>query len=317
VLIATSTSETWLVDSYSCNWEPNATAFQTCDNTRGGLFNITASRSWLELGSFTLGFEAEQTLGYGDTGHYGLDTVGIGTNDGDGPALPGQVVATTNSTSLYLGSLGLGPYSTNLSDFQHEYKSLLTSLKDNGSIPSLSWGYTAGAYNHPNKPLGNLVLGGFDKSLFKQNNLTFEFSPDTSLELQVGLQAITTTFSNGTEKTLLSTGITALLDSTIPHIWLPESVCTVFEQVFGLVWDSASELYLISESLHNDLTALNPNITFTLGNTQSGGNTVQVTLQYSSFDLVLPLKGTGSFYFPLRRTNSSQYILGRTFFQQA
>jgi len=109
------------------------------------------------------------------------------------------------------------------------------------------------------------------------------------------------------------------LDSTIPYIYLPEAACTMFESTFGLVWDNATQLYLLTDAQHNALQTQSPNITFTLGNLTTS-TTVDIILPYSAFDLTVsyPIVANATRYFPLKRANdSSQYTLGRTFFQEA
>jgi hypothetical protein len=162
---------------------------------------------------------------------------------------------------------------------------------------------------------GSLVLGGYDTSKFKPNNLTFDFGSDDSRELLVELNKITT--DKGTS--LLSEPISMFLDSTVPYIYLPEAACATFESTFGLVWDNATQLYLLTAAQHTALQAQDPKITFTLGNLTSS-TTVDITLPYSAFDLTVsyPIVANSTRYFPLKRANdSSQYTLGRTFFQEA
>lgn len=109
------------------------------------------------------------------------------------------------------------------------------------------------------------------------------------------------------------------LDSTVPYIYLPEAACAMFESTFGLVWDNATQLYLLTDAQHTTLKAQDPQITFTLGNLTSS-TTVDITLPYSAFDLTVlyPIVENATRYFPLKRANdSSQYTLGRTFFQEA
>jgi hypothetical protein len=70
---------------------------------------------------------------------------------------------------------------------------------------------------------------------------------------------------------------------------------------------------------HAALLAQNANVTFTLGN-QTAGVNVNITLPYSAFDLNVssPIVPESTSYFPLKRaSNSTQYTLGRTFFQEA
>ena len=165
------------------------------------------------------------------------------------------------------------------------------------------------------------MFGGYDSSKFTPNSVTFPFASDSTRDLVVGLQSITSTDSSGKTTELLSSGgILTFIDSTIPYIYLPVDACTEFENAFGLKWNSTAELYLVSDTLHNSLTAQNANFTFTLGNSISGGSTVSIVLPYAAFDLTAeaPLVDGTSRYFPLRRSNdSSTYTLGRTFLQEA
>jgi hypothetical protein len=165
--------------------------------------------------------------------------------------------------------------------------------------------------------LGSLVLGGYDNSKFIPNDLTIDFGPEDDRELLVQLEQITATGTANT--TLLPSEIPIFIDSTLPYIYLPLSACELFETAFGLTWDNTTELYLLSDAQYTNLKSQNPNITFTLGNLTSP-TTVDVTLPYSAFDLTAsyPLVQNATKYFPLKRAdNSTQYTLGRTFFQEA
>jgi hypothetical protein len=160
-----------------------------------------------------------------------------------------------------------------------------------------------------------LVLGGYDASKFKPNNLTFDFGPEDNRELLLELNEIKT--AKGAS--LLPEPISMYLDSTVPYIYLPEAACAMFESTFGLVWDNATQLYLLTDAQHTTLQAQDPQITFTVGNLTSS-TTVDITLPYSAFDLTVsyPIVENATRYFPLKRANdSSQYTLGRTFFQEA
>ncbi len=119
---------------------------------------------------------------------------------------------------------------------------------------------------------------------------------------------------------LLTEGILSFIDSTIPHIWLPLSVCQAFEQAFGISFDPITELYLVNNTLHRALVAQNASVTFKIGNTVSSRQTVDIVLPYASFDLNIsyPVVENSTRYFPIRRAaNESQYTLGRTFLQEA
>ena len=167
--------------------------------------------------------------------------------------------------------------------------------------------------------LGSLTLGGYDRSLFVPNAHSFSFAPDRERELLVGLQRIDYT-STGNTSSLLPKGIRASIDSTTPFLYLPPEACKAFEQAFNLEYNATMELYPVSSSLHADLIAQNASITFALGDDTSGGEIVNITLPYDSFDLTAesPVVEGSTKFFPLKRAvNETQYTLGRTFLQEA
>ena len=137
-------------------------------------------------------------------------------------------------------------------------------------------------------------------------------------QLVVAIQSIT--YSTKTTQTpLLSVGIVALVDSTVPYLWLPEQACSAFESAFGITWDDLHSLYLVNDTLHDKLVQENPSVTFQLANSLTGPS-VNITLPYSSFDLVAqyPLVVNASRYFPLQRApDDNSYTLGRTFLQES
>ena len=88
----------------------------------------------------------EKNLGYIGGATYGQDTVALGLSKSNGgPQLESQVVAAFENNDFYIGLFGLGHEGTNFSDYNTPNASFLTSLKERSMIPSLSWGYTAGA----------------------------------------------------------------------------------------------------------------------------------------------------------------------------
>ena len=136
----------------------------------------------------------------------------------------------------------------------------------------------------------------------------------------VGLQSITYSDSKTTNQHLLSDGILIFIDSTVPHIWLPQDSCTLFEDAFGLAYNDTVNRYLVNDTLHQKLQSQNPSVSFILGNDVNGGATVNITLPYSAFDLQVstPIVNSTQNYFPLRRAaNDTQFTLGRTFLQEA
>lgn len=85
-------------------------------------------------------------LGYSDSATYGLDTVALGLSNATGSSqLESQVVAGFENLDYYVGLFGLSHQGTNFSDYTTPNATFLTTLKEQNMIPSLSWGYTAGA----------------------------------------------------------------------------------------------------------------------------------------------------------------------------
>ena len=168
--------------------------------------------------------------------------------------------------------------------------------------------------------MGSLTLGGYDASRFIPNDVSFPLTGTSSTDPVIGILSITAIGTLDNNVTLLSNEIATLVDTTLPFIWLPLSVCQAFEQAFGLVWDDTNQLYLVNDTTHQRLLNQTPAVTFELGNSTLGKTSVNVTLPYNAFDLQAssPIYPNGTNYFPLQRASSpSQYTLGRAFFQEA
>ncbi|KAI9808897.1 MAG: hypothetical protein M1826_004027 [Phylliscum demangeonii] len=316
LLPSTSGDALWAVLPEGCT----ARDPSNCGALRGATFSLNRSSTWSDLGLYQLppGTPAD-ALGYHGNAHCGRDTVTLGWQ-GDGlPTLP-QIVAGIATKDFYLGSLGLSPHAVNFTTFNDPQPSMLYLLRNRSQIASRAWGYTAGAYYQQPRVFGSLTLGGYDASRFVANNVSFHFGADIARDLLVGLRAIRT---DASPAPLLPTAVFAMIDSTVPHIWLPLDACRAFEQAFGLVWDNRTGLYPLSESTHAALVRQNANLTFTLAPSIAAGDgapTVDIVMPYASFDLTAspPLAANSTRYFPLRRAaNDSQYVLGRTFLQQA
>lgn len=143
-----------------------------CAVSRGNLFNPNESSSWIDLGQYAInqdGVGLEANLGYNVHAQFGLEHLGIGLT---GPSLANQTVAgfaTAQPFYLYVsvrlsvnrishhrtlliqcvhnrGIFGLNNQPVNFTVLgNHTAPSFLTTLKDQGKIPSLTWSYTAGA----------------------------------------------------------------------------------------------------------------------------------------------------------------------------
>lgn len=161
-------------------------------------------------------------------------------------------------------------------------------------------------------------MGGYDASRFTPNDVSFTFAPTVDRQLVVAIPSIT--FSNSKIQTsLLSQGIMALVDSTVPHMWLPQDTCQAFEAAFGITWDPIHSLYTLNDTTHIALVKENPSVVFELANSQNGPS-VNITLPYASFDLTAnsPLVKNQTRFFPLQRgSDDTQYTLGRTLLQES
>lgn len=290
---------------------------ENCGDLRGYLFLPNASSTWNNTGLYSLVLTEEVELGYSGNANFGYDDLTLG-RPGDGlPTLSHQVIEGFATKDFYIGSFGLSPHAINISTLDNPQPSFLGALAQQNKTPSTSWAYTAGAFYRQPTAFGSLTLGGYDATRFVHNNVTFSFGPDTNRDLLVPIRSIT---SDVASEPLLSTVIYAYIDSLVPHIWLPLNACQAFEQAYGLMYNETAELYFVNNTLHDKLLSQNPNVTFTLGPASAGGATVDIVMQYGSFDLMAeyPIVNNGTRYFPLKRAqNDSQFTLGRTFLQDA
>ncbi|KAH0536869.1 hypothetical protein FGG08_006300 [Glutinoglossum americanum] len=315
LLPSTSSSSSWVVLPEGCiSSDP-----PDCPSLRGGTFNPNESSTWHSQGLFQLSLYTQSVLGYSGNADIGFENVTIGWQGQGGPALlVPQVVAGIATKDFFIGVLGLNARAVNITDLNHPWSSLLGMLRSDKLVNGSSFGYTAGAPYKPTKVFGSLTFGGYDASRFVPNNVTFTFGADISRDLLVGIRNISTTTSEPVD--LLTTPITAFIDSTVPDIWLPVSVCQQFEQTLGLVYEASTELYLVNDTLHDALLARNEVFRFRLGMGVEGGQTVDVMVPYAALDLkvTLPQTHNRTRYFPIRRAlNDSMYTIGRAFLQEA
>ncbi|KAF8862071.1 acid protease [Acephala macrosclerotiorum] len=325
VLISTYSHQTWAIAEEGCqSGDPT-----DCNKLRGGLYNYSASSSWVpntaNLTTLIYGLGLESNLGYSGNGRYGFDDVTLGFQGSSGPSLKNQTVAGVATEDFFLGLFGLNPAPSNFTDFDDPIPSFMENLRKQSMIPSTSWAYFAGNQYRSSEVLGSLTLGGYDTSKFIANNLTFNFSTNDQPDLAVQISSITalntsSSSSSTSPVTLLSIPITTYLDSTIPYMYFPLSVCSLIETTFGLTYNTTTQLYTISTIQHTLLLAQNPNITFTLTRPDLLGSPITLIFPYLAFALqaTWPLVDTPTLYFPIKRANdSSQYRLGRAFFQEA
>ncbi|KAL9130634.1 MAG: hypothetical protein Q9217_001248 [Psora testacea] len=322
VLVSTTVGETWVISDNQTQGGCLSGDPPTCPQSRGGLINVNASSTWQDQGIFALGVQLNlpDYINNYDNGNYGLESLGLGLPGSGGVILDNQVVAALATKDFYLGNLGVTSRPTNFTGFNDPKTSFLSSLQQQGHIPSLTFGYSAGNQYRLKKVLGSLTLGGYDQSRFTPNGVSFQFATDISRDLVVGLQSITYNDAESTDRVLLSESILTFVDATVPHIWLPKDACKAFEKAFNLQYNTTVDRYLVNDTLHDRLKTQNPSVSFILGNDINGGATVNITLPYAAFDLQVgpPIVNSTQRYFPLRQAdNDTQYTLGRTFLQES
>ncbi|KAF9697608.1 hypothetical protein EKO04_004162 [Ascochyta lentis] len=329
VSVSTASQQIWVVNTAACEYtqtDPSVNKVVTsldtdCERSRGYLFSTAQSSTWKEQGYYHLWIGERLEL-FGN-GYYGFDAIGLGNEGEEGPTIDNTTISTLKTSNFWLGHLGLHPKPTNFSQGMPPVSSYMTRLFEQGSIPSLSFGYTAGVQYYNATFLSSLTLGGYDTSRYIPNNLSFVFSPDNERDLVVGLAGLSAKTATRSSIGLLKrTDVTLNIDSTVAEIWLPVEICTAFEEAFGLIYDNITNLYLVDDLLHESLLAENPSITFTLNQAYVSEGSVEITLPYAAFDLKASapyrtLNETTN-YFPLRRgADKDQWILGKTFLQEA
>ncbi|CRK41381.1 hypothetical protein BN1708_001758 [Verticillium longisporum] len=340
VLVSTSLSEFWVVQSGGCyNREP------LCANVRGNVFDPADSSSWDALGGWQLGLDYLQNEGNGD---YGLDTVVGKTLHGDRMLMDRTIVAAINTTDYYTGYIGLGIAQGRFGD-QIAESPLTQAVKEYGLVPSYSYGYTAGAsYMGSSGVPCSLTLGGYDESRFTTHNTEFVLgqSGTTPVTLVRGISVTVpeddTRPGNweGSGPRILSnmsTSFTALIDSSTPFLWLPAQVCDEFADAFNLTYNDTLELYTFTDDQFNTFSSgWAYSFTFSLSsfdNTDDFGHpldtpgVVNITITAAAFAQVLryPFMDKINYgdpsvpYFPLRRTDNTTdtFIIGRAFMQEA
>lgn len=96
----------------------------------------------------------ENKLDFSENALYGFDTVGLGASNPGALSLDRQIVGGMATKDFYLGIFGLGPKPANFTDTP--IPSYMKNLRDRNMIPSLSFGYSAGA--HYRKGDSDIVL---------------------------------------------------------------------------------------------------------------------------------------------------------------
>ena len=106
-------------------------------------FQKNESTTWQEVGIYRMGLGAN--LGLTGNAYYGYDNFGLGSSqDSDAIKVEKLTVAAYATPDFWVGQLGLSMFPIIMGETERPH-SLLARLKEEGRIPSLSFGYQAGA----------------------------------------------------------------------------------------------------------------------------------------------------------------------------
>ncbi|KAL2267786.1 hypothetical protein VTJ83DRAFT_5063 [Remersonia thermophila] len=344
--VATVLSEIWVVSSGGC------TPVQLCIDARGGVFNHKVSQSWRSLGTWQLGMNYTGMQGNGD---YGLESIAfVNTVIRHTTAVQGALVAAINDTNYYQGFIGVGVTPGKFgSNVTNPFISQL--VETYGTIPSHSFGYTAGAYyrNDGQKKgtVASLTLGGYDTLRFQPHDIKFALEPVTHAP-QVRLRGVTAHVpsmdqaptknwtSASHQLVTMDDSIIAVIDTSTPFLWLPTDVCERFAAALNPTWREDLALYVFNDGAQyaSWLNGTSLSFTFSVSSYENADNfgqplsapgVVNITFPSAAFAQLLryPFRNVIKFYdssvpyFPLRRStpevNGNQYIIGRAFMQEA
>lgn len=148
VLPATNLQNTWVPIADDChllnvtNCGSKRGVWPFSNNPSPG-FQSNLSSTWQLIGLYEL--DQDRFLGYSGNGFSGYDTVGLVSNNVSWTLqIKHQAVTAYASPSFWLGQMGLAKKGMNYG-LEKRPESFLTNLKTEKMIPSLSFGYTAGA----------------------------------------------------------------------------------------------------------------------------------------------------------------------------
>ncbi|KAF2002046.1 acid protease [Amniculicola lignicola CBS 123094] len=293
-------------------------------------FKSEDSKSWDEIGEYVTSFVDE--LEGPSYAIYGLDTITIPIEGGGTHKLEKQAIAMIEEKKPFIGSLGLAPVTSEYLNNTKSGPSVMEALRDQKLLPSVSYGYTAGAYYKNPKVQGSLTFGGYDASRLDDDHdsvrFPFAFGPAVPQEhenITVGIWAIeaTGTQTPGTDSFHHDkNSLVGVIDSSISHFWFPSSLCETFEKNFGLTYNKETDFYTIDDKTHDRLVKDKASVKFTLGYPNMKGDPFEVTFPYEALNMEpsWPLYKDAKRIFPMRKNKngSADYpaTLGRTFLQE-
>ena len=254
------------------------------------------------------------------------------------------LMAAVNTTEHFLGIFGMGITQGNFESTVAR-SPITVAVQEYGLIPSYSYGYTAGAH-YRNMP-ASVTLGGYDAARFVDHNNDFTVSKSDSL-LRTLVRGIQVSSAEGqvapeewgSDTQLLSqmnTSFTALIDTSIPFLYLPNKVCDAFAEALNMTYHDSIDLYGLSNDQYQDFRSKDSfSFTFSFSSTDNNDNfgeplnvpgVVNITIpmqafvstvEYPFYDEAIEYGEPAQPYFSLRRSGDNEtFIIGRSFFQEA
>jgi hypothetical protein len=329
VLASTQSGQTFTVMPDGCiaGTDPSNCAelrgAQIFDSAQSPGFLSNTSSTWDWIGQYDI--DLEDRLNYTARGIFGYERIALGSSGDTGIlSANSSLVGGVADMAYYMGHVPLGVSKSKFGSQSQSLDPLIYQLRNTSQIPTMSFAYTAGAKYRLKSVLGQLILGGYDPTRFEPNtnDFSFSFSADPTRLLTVGVDSIIATNTLQGTQSLSSSAHFSLIDSTTSMLWLPRDICDAFETSFGLKYDPKTDLYLINDTMRDQLRARNPSVAIKVIDSLEGAatNFTNIELPYSAFDLQAsyPYYENATNYFPIRRAaNESQYTLGRTLLQEA
>lgn len=188
---------------------------------------------------------------------------------------------------------------------------------------------------------GSLTMGGYDKNRRIGKEALFPMYDDIETPLMVSLNSLTISNTADASSNLLSQSdsgfnsstidkpgpIPIRIDSSRPFIYLPPWTCDAIAKILGLQLqeepgDAETAYYFLTDKTAAKLSASNISMTFMINSIgdHTKDSSIRISLPYSALiqTLSYPLNEQARPYIPIRRaTNPNQYVLGRTFLQEA
>jgi hypothetical protein len=203
---------------------------------------------------------------------------------------------------------------------------LLPDMKNQGKIPSKSWGLHVGSV--PFKIPASLFFGGYDEarvlgSLGVSDDISWQLT-----DIFIGVQEGNSPFPNGTQRGLLKDDNAVLRtlkvvpNPAVPYLYLPRDTCNAIANYLPVTLKPDLGLYVWTptDPRYRDIITSPSYLGFTFQ--QYGSPDITIKVQFGLLNLTLgpPLVTTPTPYFPCKEykpAKGEKWHLGRAFLQAA